>query len=258
MATSYAIDTLDNLVREELPSVITETLPTIAPVYKYIKNTSLGVTRDGIGRDWKVIHLYGAGVAGLMQHADPQGPLFEDNAEYGKGLVYEGTGLAPFPSASAAPHVGTLKRELTLHMSTGNFSIPITWIQGDALGASQIEQVARDVKAVGELRAQTEAASFFMPANNTLAQIDDYDNSGEADGYFTFTVKTGSGRTAFFRKGMMVDVLETTTGTPQFGAATDGSDVMNYASATHIPLIVADVDYFSGVIKIASINADSG
>jgi len=128
MATSYAIDVLDNLIREELPSVITETLPTIAPVYKYIKKTSLGVTRDGIGRDWKVIHLFGGGVAGLMQHSDPRGPLFEDNAYYPQSRVYEGTGLAPFPSASAAPHVSTQKRELALHMSTGNFSIPVTWI----------------------------------------------------------------------------------------------------------------------------------
>ena len=251
MATSTAISALDNLIREELPSNIEESLPMIAPVYKYIKQTSLGVTKEGIGRGWKVIHLFGTGVAGLMQHADPAGPSFEDNAEYYPGRILDGTGLAPFPTAASAPHVGTLKRELTLQMATGNFSIPVTWLQADTLGASQIEQVVRDVKAVGELRAQTEAVSFFMPSNNTLAQIDDYSVSGTS--YFTMTVKAGTGRTAFFRPGMMVDIVADSAGTPQFGAATDGSDRRNYASS-YYPLIVADVDYIGGTITIASID----
>jgi len=254
MAVSYAIDALDNLIREELPSTIEEALPDIAPVYKYIKQTSLGVKKEGIGRDWEVIHLFGTGVAGLIQHSDPRGPSFEDNAEYNPGRILSGTGLTPFPSAADAPHAGTLKRTLTLHVSTGNFSVPVTWLQGDQLQASQIEQVVRDVKAVGDLRAQTEAVSFFMNSNNTLCQIDNYSVSGTS--YITFTVKAGTGRTSYLRPGMMVDIVADSGG-PQFGGETDGTDRRNWNTnvrSAYYPLIVSDVDYIGGTITVASID----
>ncbi len=257
MAVSYAIDTLDNFLREELPSTIHESLPDLAPVYKYIEQTSLGVTAKGIGRDWKVIHLYSTGLAGLIQNADPRGASMYNNATYLQAQVVSG-GVDVFPSATSTPHALSLRRNLTLQMTTGNFSIPVTWLSGDALSSSQIQQIVRDVKAVGQNRALNEAQSFFMSSNNTLAQIDDHVATGEATGTFTFTVKAGTGRTQFFRSGMMIDVLADSTG-PQFGTAVNGSNVINYSDAgTYIPLIIADVDYYGGVITVAHAgNADA-
>jgi hypothetical protein len=133
-------------------------------------------------------------------------------------------------------------------------------MSADALSASQIRQVARDIKAVGQLRALTEAQSFFMGSNNTLAQVSSVDISNDGSGYITFKVKAGTGRTAFFRLGMMVDFLADSGGTPQFGALTDGTDVINYlTSDVYDPCIVADVNYLDGTIKIASVaNSDMG
>jgi hypothetical protein len=262
MAVTYAIDTLDNFLREELPSVINESLPDIAPVYKYIDQTNFNVQRKGIGRDWKVIHLYTTGLAGLIQNADPQGAAMYDNQYHPQSRVIN-TGIDIFPSATAAPHTASLRRDLTLQMTTGNFSIPITWLSGDALSSSQIQQVVRDIKAVGQLRALTEAQSFFMPSDNTLCRINDYVSTNEATGRVTFTVAAGSGRTQFFRIGMMVDVLDHSgsgsSATPLFGTDTDGTDVKNYDNdqSTYHPLIVTDVDYFSGVISIATVNEES-
>lgn len=264
MAQSYAIDALDNFIREELPSTINESLPQIAPVYKYIETTSLGVKRTGVGRDWEVEHLFSTGIAGLIQSADVRGPTFFDNATYNQGKVMDTlSGLDIFPTATAAPHTTSLKRILTLGLATGNFSIPVTWMQGDALSASQIRQVTRDIAAVGQLRALTEAQSFFMSNNNVLARIDSYDATNEASGYITLKVASGSGRTAFFRIGMMVDVLDHagsgSSATPNFGTDTDGTDVKNYDNdaSTYHPLIVADVDYIGGTIKLATVNAQS-
>jgi hypothetical protein len=258
--STYAIDALDNFVREELPATIMESLPEVAPVYKYIESTSGGVVRNGIGRDWEVEHLFATGLAGLIQSADVRGALFDDNSTYPQSLILDPTspGINIFPSATATPHTTSLKRILTLGMTTGNLTIPVTWLSGDALSASQIKQVSRDIAAVGQLRALTEAQSFFMGSNNTLAQIDNYDGTGEASGYFTFTVKAGTGRTAFFRVGMMIDVVADSSGTVQFGTATDGTDLRNYQDddATYIPLIVSDVNYLTGVIKVATVTAE--
>ncbi len=271
MAASYAIDALDNFIREELPSTITESLPDIAPVYKYIESTSLGVKRNSIGRDWEVLHLFGVGLAGLIQSQDVKGALFDDNADYPQSLVLDPSapGIAIFPSATATPHTTSLKRILTLGMTTGNFTIPTSWMSADALSASQIRQVARDIAAVGQLRALTEAQSFFMSSNNVLAQISSVDVSTDGSGYITFKVLAGTGRTSFFRVGMMVDIVSDSThataptagGTPAFGNAVDGTDVVNYLASgvTYDPVIVADVDYLSGTIKLASVtNSDMG
>jgi len=266
MAVTYAIDTLDNFLREELPSTIHESLPEIAPIYRYIDQTSLSVVRSDIGRDWKVEHLYSTGLAGLIQSADPNGGPFYENSTYSQGQVINNataSNWSIFPTASASPHSLSLKRELSLGMNTGNFSIPTTWFSGDALKSSQIQQVVRDIKAVGQLRALTEAQSFFMADSNTLARIDNYVATNEATGNVTFTVAEGSGRTQYFRVGMMVDILDHassgTDATPNFGTDTNGTDVVNYSDGgTYIPLIVSDVDYFSGVITLSHVgNADA-
>jgi hypothetical protein len=261
MATSYSIDALDNFLREELPRVIHESLPEIAPVYDQIKRTSIGVEKGKIGRDWQVEHLYSTGLAGLMQSADVRGPLNTDNATYLQSTMLS-SGFSIFPTATAAPHTSSLKRVLTLQMATGNFSIPVTWLSGDALPSSQIKQVVRDIKAVGQLRALTEAQSFFMSSDNALCQIDDWVATNEASGYATFTVKEGTGSTQFFRIGMMVDIYYNNAGAPNWGT-TGGTNYVNCSdtgipgSTNYIPLIVSDVDYLSGVITVASTGAES-
>lgn len=266
-----AITVLDNLVREELPNTINESLPDIAPVYKYIQSSSLGVKRNDIGRQWKVLTLFSTGIAGLMQSAAPVGPTFETNTYFSQSQFIDSDatdgGLAPFPSAVNAPHTGSLKRELVLQLATGNFSLPVTWIQGDALSSSQIAQVARDVKAVGEMRALTEAQSFFMSSKNALCQIDNWAGSSAAgdggstggdNGKAQFTVKSGTGRTQFFRIGMMIDIMYNNSGTPNWGT-TGGTNHANDTStgapwgATYIPMVISDVDYISGTITIASV-----
>ncbi|GAI03774.1 unnamed protein product, partial [marine sediment metagenome] len=150
MATD-AITALQNVIREELPKTINESLPKVAPIFSDIITTSVDVTRSktdtasGIGRGWQVIHLYSTGLAGLIQNADPAGPGFiQETAPADpkqSHLMNMGTGasnVAIFPVAERAPHTATMKRTLTLHMITGNFNIPITWLQADALDATQI------------------------------------------------------------------------------------------------------------------------
>jgi len=258
---SFTIDALDNFTREELPSTIRESLPELDPVYQWIETTSLGVKRSRIGRDWEVEHLFGTGVAGLMNHADPRGAAMLDRAEFPQSNVLDSSSsaLAPFPNAVNAPHTSSLLRVLSLHKCVGNFGIPLTWLQGEALASSQIKQVIRDILAVGKNHALTEAISFFMERNNCLCQIDNWTTGAgttTANAAATFTVKSGTGRTQFFRVGQMVDIVADNAGTPQFGTATDGSDRRNY-SGTYCPLIISDVDYLSGVITVSSLtNAD--
>lgn len=272
-----AIDVLDALVREELPNVIHESLPEIAPVYVDIKSTSIGVVRDsGIGRDWQVEHLYDTGLAGIIQPANPAGPAIRTNTNFPQSnfLTAGDASLSPFPPFAYAPHVSTIRRVCSLQKTVGNFAVPITWKQGDALSASQIKQVTRDIRAVGKLRALQEATSFFMSSDNALAKVDAGSckrytslalaQANGADGgggtadivALRCTLSAGTSNIQFFRPGMMVDLVMDSSG-PVFGVG--GTGLINSLSTgeawdtNYIPLVVSAVDYVNEVVYITSV-----
>lgn len=269
-----AIDSVSNFLREELPKVLHESLPAIAPFFKDIAATAIGVKRDesAIGRTWKVIHLYSAGLAGLMKYANPLGPAMNVAGEMGKQVHLLGIGTAapttPFPTALEAPHAGSLKRELQLHMTTGNFSVPLTWMQADALSAAQIKQVARDIKGVGDLRAMIEATGFHSyPQENDatfdtkiLGVISTMLEGGSNEPVITLHEEYGTIHN--FRVGMVIDIVAGTGsegGDLQDGAVTDHSDRLNYtAAAQYVHVLIQDVDYIGRQLTVVGIGATAG
>jgi len=275
-----AIAALDNLVREELPQMITEAGPEIAPVFDKIKRTALGVKKqEGVGRGYKVIHLYETGVAGMIESADPLGPTMEAITGTQTGMldVTPGTltsGLSIFPNAVESPHMGDIKRQLTLHKVVGNFNIPAAWKQADLLNAAQIKKVARDMKAVAKLKAIYEAASFFSHSvtneatfqSQVLGRISEIARVGDADSeYGKITINEEYGRIANFRQGMRIDVVTDDTGILQNGAAgiapaTNGDEVKNYefGGPDYVILIITSVDYLGKAFTVKCINSVDG
>ncbi len=270
---AQAIDSLDNLVREELPMMITEMGPQIAPIFDKIKRTAIGVkSQEGVGRGYKVIHLYETGVAGMMESGDPLGPGMTTVEGNQFQLLAQGSAasnLCIFPAAAESPHTGDLKRELNLHKVVGNFSIPAAWKQADMLNATQIKKVARDMKAVAKLKAIYEASSFFShSATNSAgyqtqvlgrvsASVAPADNATWAE-YIDVYINEEYGRISNFRMGMQLDIVATSTDTLQSGTATDTSDVRNYASTVYCRLIVANVDFLAKKITLMPINSGDG
>lgn len=271
MATT-AIAVIDNFIREELPRVIHESLPALAPIYNQIQSTSMDVARDkGLGRGWLVTHLYATGVAGLMEYANPAGPDFTSITGNQVGHMAIGTAqtnVAIFPSASESPHTSSIKRQLALHMMVGNFSIPVTWMQADTLTATQIKQVARDIKAVGDLRALIEASSFF--AYTATDQNDDpVDVLGRVStitevsttNYVDIVIDEQYGRISNFRVGMRIDVVADNSDSdgPETGTDTDGTDIRNASTDTnYVHLIITSVDYLSKTVRVVGINNATG
>lgn len=270
---AQAIEALNNLVREELPMMITEAGPQIAPVFDKIKRTALGVKKqEGLGRGYKVIHLYETGVAGMIESGDPLGPTME-TITGGQTQMLDVTpatvlsGLSIFPSAAQSPHMGDMKRELTLHKVVGNFSIPAAWKQAELLNAAQIKKVARDMKAVAKLKAIYEASSFFSHSvvnsaggvNQVLGRISAIAEVGSTE-YFTITLNEEYGRIANFRQGMRIDLVDDSSGVLQEGIATDGSDVLNYehTGLDYVILIITGVDYLGKSITCKAINSADG
>jgi hypothetical protein len=270
---AQAIDVLDNLVREELPRMITDISPTIAPVFSKIKRTALGVkSQEGVGRGFKVIHLYETGVAGLMESGDPLGPGMTTIEGNQVELLAQGTSasnLSIFPSAAQSPHTGDLKRELVLHKIVGNFSIPAIWKQADMLNAAQIKKVGRDMKAVAKLKAIYEASSFFCHSatndagyqtqvlgrvSSTVAPAD----NGTWAEYIDIYIDERYGRISNFRKGMRIDVVATSGETLQAGTATNTTDVRNYDATEYVMLLIVNVDFLAKKITLRPVNTADG
>ena len=273
---TQAIGILDNLVREELPRMITEAGPQIAPVFDKIKRTALGVkSQTGLGRGYKVIHLYETGVAGMIESADPLGPTMES---IDGGMIQRlentvatlATGLTIFPKASESPHMGDLKRELVLHKVVGNFSIPAAWKQAELLNAAQIKKVARDMKAVAKLKAIYEASSFFAYSavnvaggvNQVLGRISTIAQIGSAEEpYGKIVIDEEYGRIANFRQGMRIDLVANNAGEIEQGIASDGTDVRNYtytSGENYVILLVTGVDYLGKSINVKAVNSVTG
>lgn len=268
-----AITALDNLVREELPQMITEAGPEIAPVFDKIKRTALGVkSQDGLGRGYKVIHLYETGVAGLIESADPLGPKMDAITGTQTQLLDQTaatltSGLTIFPPATESPHVSDMKRELVLHKVVGTFSIPAAWKQAELLSAAQIKKVARDMKAVAKLKAIYEASSFFSHSvvnstggsNQVLGRVSAIAEVGSTN-YIKVTLNEAYGRIANFRQGMRIDFVADSGGVLQEGTASTGEDVRNYEwnAASYCQCLITSVDYLGKAFTLKAINSVTG
>jgi len=270
---AQSMDSLDNLIREELPQIIHEMGPAVAPVFEKIKRTAFGVkSQDGLGRGYKVIHLYETGVAGLMESGDPLGPGMTTISGNQVQLLAEGTSasnLSIFPAASEVPHTGDIKRELYLHKVVGNFSIPAAWKQADLLSATQIKKVGRDMKAVAKLKAIYEASSFFSHVvtnesgneNQVLGRISAIGENSTWTDYINVTIDEQYGRISNFSKGMRIDIVaDDGSGVLQDGVATDGSDVRNYeyGTANYVHLLINSVDYLGKKLILCPVDSVDG
>ena len=268
---AQAIDSLDNLVREELPQIISDMGPAIAPVFDKIKRTAFGVkSQQGLGRGYKVIHLYETGVAGLIESADPLGPEMTTISGNMAQLLGQGTAagnLSIFPNAAESPHMGDIKRELVLQKVVGNFSIPVSWKQADLLNAAQIKKVGRDMKAVAKLKAIYEASSFFSHIatnasgneNQVLGRITSIAENSDFSNYVDITINETYGRISNFRQSMRIDIVTTSTDTLQDGVATDGSDVRNYdTSGNYVHMIISAVDFLGKKITLRPVSSVDG
>ena len=266
-ATSL-ISSLDDQIREELPASLLESLPEIAPMFSEIQPSIDGVTRNDIGRGWKVIHEFDTGVSGEFQSANPNGPglIASVRGTETEGILPTDSDLTPFPDGMASQYPGVIRRDLALHRITGNFNIPNTYRQADLLTATQIKEVARIIKGVGKNKAILEAASFFAykATNNATYKTDVLGRVTSAaeigtTNHVLITINEAYGRIHNFRVGMLVDFHATSTDTLQEGTATDGSDRLNMGgSGVYLNCIVTNVDYINRTITVVGVIASTG
>jgi hypothetical protein len=251
------IEELSNQVQDELPMVVHEAFRGLDPIYQHIDQTSIDVVSAdtaNMGYKWQINHLFSGGLAGLIQNADPLGPAIDDATQYEKSLKFidaSDAGVTPFPTALEAPNAGVIKRTLALHMNTGNFPVPVAWLQHDKLSAAHVKQCAMNIKALGQLRALMESISFYCDKQGgypVLGRVaDEVGTITAVDTNKGYTFGVDGGRIAYFRPGMMVDIYT------DAGAGSIPGTKVNSTSQ----LVISRVDFINKTITVTGAGAFS-
>jgi len=236
MAASDILDSLSNQIREELPSLMLESLPAVDPVYTSVVRTSQQVVRDEIGRGWKVMHRFRTSLSGMYEPMATTGGTPYTNTN--QSISYNTT--LGFPDAKKTPHMGNIIREITLNAHRGNFGVPLFLLKAESLQSVAFNDLVDDLKGLAELRAQMEALSFYMPSAKYIALLE---SSGATAVETTkIRVSVSSTRIRWFKEGMMVDIYDDASGTT----------LINQTTAGAIVVLVDAVDRLNGTITLAN------
>lgn len=263
------MDFLANYIREELPTAMYEQWPIEMPLAENIEISYDNVKR-GIGKNWIVEHMFDVGVGGLFQYANPMGIGTTSLTGGRAGMFALGTAAsdrAPYPRAADSAFAGNMLRQLVMHKITGNFPIPVTWLQADALDATNIKQIPRHIKSVAKSYAKMEAISFFA---HSVADAGGFDvdvmgristiTEVSTTNYVDIVLNKTYGTVHNFRPGDRLDIVaDSGAGVIQTGVATNGTDVRNYAATNvYVELTVTAVAPLTNTVRVVGLNSSTG
>ena len=222
-------------LEEKIVPTIFESLWELDPIYPMIARSSMNVVRNrGIGRGWNVLKTWVAGIAGGAKFMGPAGGNIVSGPH--NFTMYDGAQTFPALDETSAPAFIQTTVQLVEHR--GNFYLPHQILRADRLNASIGSVVAQNLKGVGTLLAQQEAAVFYSTDTTTYALADVGDSSASMANKSADTAAievdlsatNTSGRVHRFRQGMLVDLYDSTGATKRnssFYVAVDNIDPLS-------------------------------
>jgi hypothetical protein len=211
-------DAVQLTLEEKIVPTIFESLWAMDPIYPMIARSSTNVVRNrGIGRGWNVLKTWVAGVAGGAKFTSPVG-----------GNVVSGTHNftmydtpQSFQAIDEVTAPAFIQTTLQLIEHRGNFYLPHQILRADRLTASIGSVVAQNLKGVGDLLAQQEAALFYstdtttyaLACLGTTASTMSNKAADTAAIVVDLSETLATGRVHRFRQGMMVDLYDSTGAT---------------------------------------------
>lgn len=225
-------DSVQLTLEQKIVPTIFESLWALDPIYPMIARSSTNVVRNrGIGRGWNVLKTWVAGLAGGAKFTSPVG-----------GNVVSGTNNftmydtpQSFQAVDEVSAPAFIQTTIQLVEHRGNFYLPHQILRADRLNASIGSVVAQNLKGVGDLLAQQEAAVFYSTDTTNFALGDlgttasnVSNKSGDTAAVeVDLSGTNASGRVHRFRAGMLVDLYDSTGATKRntnFYVAVDNVD----------------------------------
>jgi hypothetical protein len=241
-------DAVELTLEQKIVPTIFESLWELDPIYPMIQRSSMNVVRNSnIGRGWKIQKVWVTGVAGGAKFTSAQG----GNVVSGPSNFNVYDTPSSFQGVDETSTPAFIQSNVTLIEHRGNFYLPHQLLRADRLNASIGSVVAQNLKGVGELLAQQEAALFYSSSATTGELADIGDTSATAANKTAPAADTSvmvflldgtnntSGRVHRFRPGMMVDLY-----------SSDGVTKRNLG----FTLVVDNVDPLASKIEVRRID----
>lgn len=238
------IDALDKVIKEELSPGIRESLPDIDDVFKEIVTTSMGVERDGLGRDWKFIHTFETGLSGAYAVRSAAGSSIVSSLDN----VNMFDAPQGFPTYTEATATSFLQKTITLKEGFGNIAIPHQYLRADQLTASIGSAVKAILRGTAKKVAHLHAVNFYADdvTNVSIGDVGDISATGTNNGTTAVTVDfsgtDASGKVNRFFPGLLVDIYDS-TGTTHRNSA--------------FLVVVDQVDPLGNTVVFKSVNGSS-
>jgi len=228
MAVNSLLGALDKILEEDLSEGVRDSLPALDSLWKDLFTNSMGVTRDGIGRTFQVIHTFLEGLSGAIKWVTNAGPnMLMDQANTVRTDRFNATTSFPGMIEHATP--GHFQKKVTLAKAMGNVIVPHDWIRLGQLDAAISSAATEVIRGAAKNIALAEINAWYAYDSSgqigTVSEAPTFSNNHATNDRAVFAIKSGSIRN--FQPGMMVAFHATASG----------------ASRTTNPVLVDSVRY---------------
>lgn len=239
-------DAIEKITREEISPTIRDATIEMEPFFSEVIEDAISATREGLGRDWKVIHPFVTSLAGAIQPL-PSAYIEGETLQYGTGagepsIEFQTGSVTGWPTIGDAMSPGYMWRTLQLVRWRGNLFFPIDLLRADRLSANLGSSVGMILKQSGRNTAWQRVNNFMAPdaTHKYLGKIaaisSDTDYDGTTDCRSLKVTLAADSRMRRFAPGMLVEVRD----------ATNSYALCN--NATHPNLVVRAVNPNTGEI----------
>jgi len=198
---------IQKMIRQDIQPGIDDALVELSPLFGEIYNSNMGVVRDHIGQDWKVIKTLVTSLAGNFKAI---GAVGGDNVVSTSTPFTVHSAPATFPGVEGFVSPGYVQKVFTLQEMLGTLMIPQEFLRADRLTASLGSAVAMTIKQSARMIALMKSNFFFTPdqTNKTLGAGDGstaVTSGGTSDTTATFVLSSTS-RIRNLLPGVRVDL----------------------------------------------------
>lgn len=225
MAATTLSGGISYTIEEDLSMGIQESLPKLDNIFKYLFQTWMGVEREGIGRDWQVIHTFSESLSGAFKWTSMAGSAVDQDT-LTHALIPTATRAYPGLEDSVLPRY--LQKKVTLVEGLGNLFVPQQYLRADKLSTSIGSTVADIIKGTAMLSALADIACWYN-TNSAKSVIGVVGNNPDAGSSAVCHIK---GAINMFYTGMHVDVYTGSSKKNTVQVVVDGVDYL--PGSTHV------------------------
>lgn len=211
------INAISDTIEERLSGGVASSLPALDDLFKSLFTTSMGVSTDSLGRDFKAIHILREGVSGALKWTTATGTQptgYSSNYSQHTVMSYQADA---FPGLEDQAGPGHIRQTVSLARMMGNVLVPHEYIRAAKLQAAIADGLAEIIRGASENIALAEIQAWYALDNTGAIAViqSDTPQNNEATGDRSVLV-VGSGSIRNFHSGMHVDVVNGSTGAVRF------------------------------------------